>query len=98
MAKSDPRFPLSVFVQAMTSAGVDSDVQERVVKRLLGQLPKRGRKGERDGPDLLRLGELLDKNPEMTVNRAATQIAAEAPEPNRDALRKRLVRKWKATG
>lgn len=101
---SDPRFPLSAILQSLTAAG-GSEIQGRFLKELRKGAAKRGRKEEDDADAVRRVVDVIaedeahrklgDRRPGLTVNAAAVRVAADYPETQRNAVRKRLARKTK---
>jgi hypothetical protein len=93
---AEPRFPLSSIILALIAAGIPEPDRERIVKQLHQRRPKRGRKEVADSDALSRVLDLVDLERGVGFNMAASIVAREAPESQRDALRKRLARKARA--
>lgn len=97
MPKHEPRFALSRILQAMVSAGLTDQQGKGVIEQLQRLKFRRGRHPENDGADIKRVLSLAGWDEEnMTFNAAARTVAADYPESQREAVRKRLARKIKA--
>lgn len=97
LPKQEPRFALSRIRRALDAAGLTAQQASDVLERVQRLKSKPGRPPENDGQDLRIVLSVAGQDQEhMTFSAAARAVAADYPEHEREAVRKRLARKIKA--
>jgi hypothetical protein len=91
---AEPRYPLSAIIAAMAQAGLSVEHRSVVMALLKEQAPRRGRRAEDDGGEVLEVVEIAWSK-EISLNSAASIVADRYPEHQKEAVRKRLARKAK---